>query len=102
MSVIDRHVSAVRNRLALGLFVRGLGLGLAVVGGAAVLTVLSQRLTSYHLPGGWWTAGAGVGLAFAAAVVFAIRRRPNSLDAAVSIDHALNLKERLSTAMAIR
>jgi hypothetical protein len=99
---IDRHVSTVRSRLTTTLFLRAVGWSSVGLGTGAVLTALSIRLLSVHLPGQWYTAGAAAALAAVGAGVYAAVRRPSDLDTAVQIDNALGLKERLSTALALR
>src|SRR4051794_7740329 len=101
MSRLDRHVALVQNKLAMQRFVDALGrvLPLAATVALAVWLVEKQTtLTLHQKP--WWLGGAAVSLVIA--LGYAIWRRPNSHDAAVAIDERLGLKEKFSTALAIR
>lgn len=102
MTLIDTHVSAVRSRLATTLFIRGFGVGLMGIGTGAVAAVLASKLVAWQVPGGLYTAGGAALLAAVGATAYAMSRRPSHLDTAVEIDKALDLKERLSTALAVR
>jgi hypothetical protein len=102
MSQLDRHVAAVRNRLALGLFFQALALTALIFCGAVLLMVIIEKLLAWSPPLEWiWIAG-GAGLAVIIAGVAAIRRRPSALAAAAAIDQKLKLDEKISTALCIR
>src|SRR5437868_629124 len=79
MSRLDRHIIAVRNKIALGHFLHalmwlGLGIGIGVL-----LLVIEQRQTWYHwmLPRPMmWLAGSAA-VAVLAAAGWSLFRRPN-------------------------
>jgi hypothetical protein len=102
MSRLDRHVISVRNKLALGLFVRALAwtsLVLAVlVWGTILVYKLVQVLPPHPMTWFW----GGVGAAALAALAYSLWRRPSAHDAAVAIDLRLGLKEKFSTALCVR
>src|SRR5689334_7680173 len=102
MSRLDRHVAAVQNKLALTRFIESLALAAAVVAGAVLATILTQKLFQVGTPQPWyWLAGAA-GVGALTALIVALVRRPTSHDAAVAIDQHLGLKEKFSTALLIR
>src|SRR5262245_18663084 len=66
---------------------------------AAIATV---RLTAWNAPWAWWAPlAAGGGLAVVVAAAIALLTGPSRVDAAVAIDHAFQLNERLSTALTL-
>lgn len=102
MREFDKPIGRVWRRLRLQRFLAALvwcwGIGLALV--AVVIAV--EKLTRLTLPGAeWWPfAVAGV-LGLAAAALVALIRGPSRIDAAVAIDRAFGLNERLSTALTL-
>jgi len=102
MSRLDRHVSAVRSRLATTIFLEALAWSSTGVAGVAVLGILVARFTTWAPPKPMlWLAAAGVA-AVVAAVSYMFMRRPSELDSAVAIDEKLSLKEKFSTALSVR
>jgi hypothetical protein len=102
MSQLDRHVTTVRNKLALGRFIAALAwvsLGFASL---AWLLILIDRLFQFTLPRKDLWFWSGVGFTFAAATAYAVYRRPSAKAAAVAIDQKLGLKEKISTALYVR
>ncbi|HEY2587064.1 MAG TPA: hypothetical protein VGI81_15060 [Tepidisphaeraceae bacterium] len=102
MSRLDQHVSAVRTRMMLGVWLTALawtGIVYAVVVLAAVLIYKLVQLQLPHEAAWFW---AGLGVAVAASIVYAIIRRPTAQQAAVAIDERLALKEKFSTALFVR
>lgn len=102
MRELEKPVARVFRRLRvqrfLGSLVWALAIGLFLV--AALLGV--SKLMNQALPGPEWAPfaiAAGIGLLIAALV--AIFSGPSRLDAAVAIDHAFKLNERLSTAITL-
>ncbi len=68
--------------------------------GAVAVAVV--RFSPLSLPGAWWLPLAvGAALAVLAAALIAALSGPSRHDAAVAIDHAFGLNERLSTALAL-
>lgn len=103
MSRLDRHVTAVQNRLTLEILLGSVGWTLLVYAGAAVAAALVHKLFAWNPPGGWipW-AGGGAGVAVGLGAAWAIIRRPTPHMAAVAIDEKLSLKEKFSTALYAR
>ncbi|HVT88990.1 MAG TPA: hypothetical protein VHD56_09070 [Tepidisphaeraceae bacterium] len=102
MSRLDDHVSAVQNRLALGIFISALARGLTIFTGIVLLAVLVNGLFMWHPPRpSLWLLG-GMGAVLVAAAIYAARNRPSPKQAAVPIDQKLGLKEKISTALYIR
>src|SRR4051812_31977891 len=74
--------------------------GVALAGVALALT--ADRLLAWSLPGPAWlpfAAAEGIGLVVALGI--ALLTGPSRVDAAVAIDHAFHLNERLSTALTL-
>jgi hypothetical protein len=102
MSRLDRHVTLVQNKLALGRFVSALAWASVVYAAALWIGVLVDRLFDVRPPHmAWWLWGAG-GVAVVVAMIWAIVRRPTAHEAAVFIDERLELKEKFSTALYAR
>ena len=102
MTRLDRHVSAVRQRMTLQTFLRRAALAVLVAGAAAWLYVLVARLAAVRLAGEWvWFLGV-LGAALVVAAVWAIVRRPGESEAARAIDGKLGLKDKFGTALAFR
>lgn len=101
MSNVDRQVNHARRRLTMNVFVHRLSLGLLIAAGLWALTIVVVRLFALGLPlwHGAWVAGL---VALAAGLVATMLARPSPLHAAVELDAAAGLKERLSTALAVR
>ncbi len=102
MSRLDDHVAAVQNRLALRKFISALAwLSLFYVI-VIWLAVMADRILLWHLPHPMRWFYGGLGTIVAAALAYAIYRRPTVREAAVPIDQKLGLKEKISTALFIR
>lgn len=101
MLTILRQVSLARRRLLTNLLLDRLAWGLLIAAGAWALTTLVVRLFALGLP--LWTAG---GIATLVALLIgaaaAWLARPSALHAAVALDQAAGLKERLSTAILVQ
>jgi len=101
MSMIERQVGVARSRLHLNLLFQRLALAVMLGGGAWTLTLLVDRALGLDLPLaatlwgalGVTVAAAGVGMAFG---------RSQPIQAAMAIDQAAGLKERISSAFAVR
>ncbi len=99
MSRLDSHISAVRNKLALTVFLESLamaGMGLAVV---LLIAIVGQKVLDRELSHGMILLGVGLAGAVVGAWIFSLIRRPTSEQAAVKIDETLGLKEKFSTAL---
>ncbi len=102
MSRLDRHVAAVRQRIALQDFLVLAAKALLVAGVAALLYVLVARLVAVRLIGEpYWMLGL-VAVALIVAAVWALARRPDLPTAAAAIDERLGLKDKFGTALAFR
>jgi hypothetical protein len=102
MSRLDQHVSAVRTRMMLGVWIGALawaGIVYAIVIGAAILI---DKLVQLHLPHEQIWFWVGVGVTVAVSVAYTIWQRPSPRQAAVAIDERLALKEKFSTALFAR
>ena len=101
MSSLDRQVSRARSRLTFDVLCRRSCLGLLVAAGLWGLTIIVVRLFALDVPlwqGGWIAAL----LALLVGVVGMAMARPTAVQAAVALDTAAGLKERLSTALVMR
>jgi hypothetical protein len=102
MSRLDQHISAVRNKLTLGIFLGAwawTGLLLAVL---VLIVVIGQRVLDRTIAHPAMIFFVGVGATVLAAWIFSVARRPSAEIAAVKIDEALGLKEKFSTALYAR
>ncbi|MFN0138260.1 MAG: hypothetical protein ACKVS9_19320, partial [Phycisphaerae bacterium] len=100
MSVIQRQVHAAHWRLNFNLLLSRLALGIVVAAGVWALAIVVDRALGLALPLVITASLAGV-LAVIITVVGVILGRSQPLAAAVEIDRAAGLKERVSTAMAL-
>lgn len=102
MRELDRPIGRVRRRLRWQRFLGSLVWSLA--GALAVATVVLgvERYSGRAIPGpDWWPFAAAAGLAALASAAVALLRGPDSTDAAVALDRAFGLNERLSTAITL-
>ncbi len=99
--MLDKQVSHARRRLTDNVFLHRLSVGVLVAGALWTLLILVVRLFALPVP-----LGHGAWAAPAVAVLFGlvgtVLSRPNALHAAVALDAAAGLKERLSTAWLVR
>ncbi len=101
MSQVEAKVRRARSRLTLNQYLHGLAWCGLVCIGFWVLATVASRLTLLPLP--IWPVGAILaGVALLAAGVWTLLARPTRLHAAVTLDEAAGLKERLSTALVLR
>ncbi|MDX2200607.1 MAG: hypothetical protein SF069_16750 [Phycisphaerae bacterium] len=102
MSTLDRQIDVAQGRIRSNLFAEGLTLAITLAAAAWVAYVLVVRLAGFaKLP--VWSIGAGlVGLALIGATVAVLLRRIDRIRAAAEIDRAAGLKERLSSAAALK
>lgn len=101
MGIIDRQIRSVRKRQNTNLFLSRLAFGITVAAGLWAIALLAQRLFELGLPmmQAVWAAG---GLAVIIGAAGTMISRVTPLQAAVRIDAAAGLKERVSTALAFR
>jgi DNA-binding transcriptional regulator/RsmH inhibitor MraZ len=101
MSMLDKQVGYARRRLTSNILLQRLSLGVLLAGAGWTLAIIVVRL--FALP---VALGYGAGVAAGAALLFALvgtgLSRPSPLRAAMALDSAAGLKERLSTALALR
>jgi hypothetical protein len=102
MNRLDRHIGAVRNKLAIEQFLLALGYAIALFFVAVLIAVLVDRFFWLRLPRGVIWFWSGIAAAVIAAVTLAMIRRPSSHRAAVFIDEKLGLNEKFSTALFAR
>jgi DNA segregation ATPase FtsK/SpoIIIE-like protein len=102
MSRLDRHVTMVRNKLALGRFISALAWAGIVYAAGVWIGILVDRIFLIRPPHLSWVLLGAAGLGVLAALAYAIVRRPSEHDAAVAIDEKLLLKEKFSTALYAR
>ncbi len=99
---LDKPIGRVRRRLRGQRFLASLVWSLAGALALATVVLAVERLGGVAIPGpAWWPFAAGLALAVAVSVVLAITRGPNPTDAAVALDRAFGLNERLSTAITL-
>jgi hypothetical protein len=95
---VRRAWRRLRAQRFLDLAVGGLALGLLL--GALVIGL--GRFYVIPVPGPvWWPAAAGAGLGLVVAALIAALSGPDRMAAAVAVDHAFALQERLSTALSL-
>lgn len=101
MSTIEQQVRRARRRLSRNLLFHRLCLGFTITAAAWALLVIIVRLFALNVP--VWTGG---GIAIVAGlligVVGMLIARPSVLQAAIALDEAAGLRERLSTALAMQ
>jgi hypothetical protein len=102
MTLLDRHIGAVRTRMTLTLWLKTLARIGMVFAGIVAVAILVDRIFQLHLPHQiiWFWAGAGI--TAVGSLVYALWQRPSLNRAAVAIDDALRLKEKFSTALFVR
>ncbi len=100
MSRLDSHVATVQRRMTYAILVDWLAICAFVLTVLALLLIIAQRAIHFDLPiSALWI---GVGLGAVVAFTMTLINRPNSKTAAVALDERLNLKEKFSTALAVR
>jgi hypothetical protein len=68
----------------------------------AALAIAVEKIPGWPLPGqDWWPQAIGGGIGLVVAALIALVTGPSRIDAAVAIDHAFHLDERLSTALTL-
>lgn len=101
MSLIDQRISTARRRLNQNVLLDKLMLG--ILAGAAVLALETIVARTFQLP---WPplvfAVSTIGVISLVTLISSYLARVDSLSAAMAVDHAAGLKERLSTAHALR
>ena len=101
MSVLDQQVRHTRFRLTTNVVLRQVALGVLVASLAWLVAILVERALVLGIP--LWPSAAGA--ASVGLIVVAVRThqaRVDGLAAAVVLDQAAGLKERVSTALTCR
>ncbi len=99
MSTVERQIHHARRRLTRNMLLDRTCLGLLVAAGSWAIIVLIARL--FALPWPVWHIGwVAALLGLTVSVVITIIRQPTPLLAALTLDDAAGLKERMSTAFA--
>lgn len=98
MSMVDQHVRQTRLRLTLNLTMRHVAWGVLVAAIGWTVVVLVERAFALGIPL-WPSAGLAAVAALLVGVVGTYRGRMDRLRAAMVLDQAAVLKERVSTAL---
>jgi hypothetical protein len=102
MSRIDHHITTIRNKLALGVFLEALAWATATLGIVVLIAILLERVLDREIAHAMIMLGLGVIATLIGAFIYSLARRPTEAMAAVKIDEALGLKEKFSTALYAR
>ena len=102
MSRLDHHVTKVQGKMLLGGVLVALAWSLFAYAGVVWAVILVNKLVQLYLPGQKVWFFAGLAVAVAVGVGYAIWRRQTRQHAAVAIDERLGLKEKFSTALHVR
>lgn len=102
MTQIARHIATVQARRTTQEFLAGSVY--AAIGVAALITlgIIANRLSPLAVPHPIWAVIILLAAAVAGAIIFAVRKRPTSRQAAAMIDQSLELRERFSTAIFVQ
>ncbi len=102
MRELDGPIGRVWRRLRFQRFLSALVWCWGGTLGLAALALAAEKLSNRPLPGqDWLPLAIAGGLGLVAAALVAMVRGPSRIDAAVAIDRAFHLNERLSTAMTL-
>ena len=101
MTRVEQVVRAAQRRRLARRIISLLGPALAIGAGAALLGALVDRLIGPGLDWWLWLAGP-IGLAALVALGWATLTRGGAIDAAVELDTALRLRDRLGSALVLR
>ena len=102
MGELNKPIRRVLRRLRWQRFLTVLVGNLAGALAVATVVLAIERLGRYTIPGpDWWPFAVAAGLAVLASAVVALVRGPDATDAAVALDRAFGLNERLSTALTL-
>jgi hypothetical protein len=101
MSIIDQQVHRTRFRLTTNVTLRHIAWGVLAAAAAWTVVILVERAFVLGIPLGW-SAAIVAGLGLISVAVAAYRARAGRLAAAVVLDEAAGLKERVSTSLTCR
>lgn len=99
MHAIARQVRLARRRLWMNRWLARLGWTMTAAAVAWLLALVVARVFGFEWPLGL-IAGASAATGLAAALVWSLIRRETDLDAAIALDRAAGLKERVSSGLA--
>lgn len=100
MAALSSTIRKARRRIMLVKLIHAMGPALTAAAVAALLLVGLDKALALGWPA-WLLIGAPALLAFAGAMVWSVVRSPSSLVAASIVDHALELDDRLGSALAL-
>ena len=102
MRELDGPIGRVWRRLRFQRFLSALVWCWAGTLALAALALAVEELSNRPLPGeGWWPLAIAGGVGLVAAALVALVRGPSRIDAAVAIDRAFHLNERLGTTLTL-
>lgn len=101
MAMLQRKVGQARSRLVFNLFLEHAAWVIPIVAGAWAIFWTAERVFQFGAPF-FVSVGVAAGAALLAAVAWTLFRGVRPLTAAVELDRAAGLKERLSTGLALR
>ncbi len=101
MEPIDRVIRIARLRMLLSGFLARLVWTLAAGGALATVLVLLERLGRVEVVWAWTLGGLGLG-ALLTALVWTLARVPSAQRVAIELDKRADLRDTLSTALAVR
>jgi hypothetical protein len=100
MEAIHRVARHAVRRTTLGVFVLWLGRALLGASVLALAAALAERALGPWWDW-WWPPAIAAALALTGAAAWALARRPSPIEATARVDHALGLKDRLGSALAL-
>ncbi|MFO0973915.1 MAG: hypothetical protein U1A27_10820 [Phycisphaerae bacterium] len=100
MNSLLSQAHAARRRLWVNRWLRAGGWSAAIAAGVFALLIVAERLFGLSWPTGWLAVAAGAG-AVAAATVCLIARRESLAQAAIELDRAAGLRDRISTGLIV-
>jgi len=101
MTLIEQKVLWARRRLVASLLLLWLAWGVLLAAGLCILATIGVRLLGLAVSG-WQLAGVTATIGGLFTLVLTWLKRPTLLQAAVALDQAARLKERLSTALVVQ
>lgn len=102
MRDLEKPIGRVWRRMRLQRFLASLVWCLAGAMALATVVLAVEKLGHQPIPGAdWWPFAIGGGVALVAAILIASFSGPDRTDAAVALDRAFGLNERLSTALTL-
>jgi len=102
-SAIDRTMRTARRRLLGQLLVNRIAVGLTIAFAAALVWFVVQPFALPNLGENlrWWVLGGCSAVGIFAGIVAAVRAAPSQVNVALAIDQRFELRERITTAVAL-